>query len=52
MPPLFVQCPPFLSPPVRPMPQSTPGIGYEVDPDFLEHAHREQFEQFELPWEP
>ena len=25
---------------------------YEVDHDFLEHAHHEELDQPELPWEP
>ena len=28
-----------------------PGFTCEVDPDFLEHARREQIDQPELPWE-
>ena len=39
-----------LQPPtVRSMPDA--GISYEVDPDFLEHARREQLGQPQLPWE-
>ena len=43
-----------LSRPVRSIaePDSTPGITHEVDPDFLEHIHREALDQPELPWEP
>jgi hypothetical protein len=35
-------------------PASTPDsrLTYETDPDFLEHARREQVEQPELPWNP
>ncbi|MBC8553971.1 MAG: hypothetical protein H8D23_30545 [Candidatus Brocadiales bacterium] len=33
------------------MPDSAPGITYEVDPDFLEYLQREEIEP-ELPWEP
>ena len=32
-----------------PEPDGACGITYVVDPDFLEHAHREELE---LPWEP
>ena len=28
------------------------GITYEIDLDFLEHAHREDLDQPELPWAP
>lgn len=32
-------------------PEIASGISYEVDPEFLEHARREQFGQPHLPWE-
>jgi hypothetical protein len=35
-----------------PKPDLTSGITREVDPEFLEHAHREEFDQPVLPWEP
>jgi hypothetical protein len=37
---------------VAPPPQPHPGITYKIDPEFLEHAHREEIDQPELPWEP
>ena len=56
------QDPPSRAPPrlarsprsVRSMPETdfASGITYEVDDDFLEHAHREDLDQPELPWEP
>lgn len=56
------QDPPARAPPrlarsprsVRSMPETdfAAGITYEVDDDFLEHAHREEFAQPELPWDP
>ncbi len=49
--------PPKTLPSSRPVrsslePDSAPGITHEIDPDFLEHLHREEIEQPELPWEP
>ncbi len=44
--------PPLPSRPVRAIPERDPGFNYEVDPDFLEHARREQIDQPDLPWEP
>ena len=38
--------------PSSPEPDSAPGITHKVDPDFLEHVHREALGQPELPWEP
>ena len=49
------RAPPKPSSPSRPQgvaPQRDSGFALEPDPDFLEHARREQNEQFELPWEP
>jgi hypothetical protein len=51
------RAPPRSSPPSRPVrsspePDSAPGITHEVDPDFLEHVHREALDQPKLPWEP
>lgn len=56
------QDPPSRAPPrlarsprsVRSMPETdfASGITYEVDDAFLEHAHREDLDQPELPWEP
>jgi hypothetical protein len=47
------RAPPNPSPrPVRAIPELDPGFTYEVDPDFLEHARREQIDQPELPWKP
>ncbi len=37
--------------PVRSIPEMDGGVTYEVDPDFLEHARREQFGPPQLPWE-
>jgi hypothetical protein len=39
------------SPGVRPTHEADGGFTYEVDPDFLEHAHREACEQPELLWD-
>ena len=36
---------------VRSMPDADAGISYEIDPDFLEHARREQLGQPQLSWE-
>ncbi len=46
--------PAAISRPVRPipLPESASGTRYEADPEFLEHVHREELEQLELPWEP
>jgi hypothetical protein len=36
------------------MPEADAGASYEVDPDYLEHAHREavdEQDQPELPWD-
>ena len=42
--------------PARSIPEPDPaiasGITYEIDLDFLEHAHREDLDQPELPWAP
>ncbi len=38
--------------PVRPIPALDPGFTREADPDFLDHAHRDEIDQPELPWEP
>ena len=42
--------------PARSIPEPNPaiasGITYEIDLDFLEHAHREDLDQPELPWAP
>ncbi len=58
------QDPPARAPPQAPHPSRTArsipepdpaigsGITYEVAPDFLEHAHREDLDQPELPWDP
>ena len=51
-PPRAPPRPPTPSRPSAPIPQRDDGFTFEVDPDFLEHARREQNEQFELPWEP
>jgi len=40
--------------PSCPMPEADAGVSYEVDPDYLEHAHREALDeqdQPELPWD-
>lgn len=34
------------------IPQTDPGFTREIDPDFLEHARREQRDEPELPWDP
>ena len=44
--------PPKQSPPSWPVRSLDPGFTTEVDPDFLEHARREELDQPELPWEP
>jgi hypothetical protein len=49
------RAPPKPSPrsrPARPTPARDPGFTCEADPDFLEHARREQLDQPELPWAP
>jgi hypothetical protein len=51
------RAPPPVSRPSRtvrssPEPDCARGITHEVDPDFLEHVHREAVDQPELPWEP
>ena len=51
------RAPPRTLPPSRTVrsitgPDSDPGITHEVDPDFLEHLHREEIDQPELPWDP
>jgi hypothetical protein len=42
--------------PARSIPEPGPaiasGITYKIDLDFLEHAHREDLDQPELPWDP
>ena len=48
-PPRAPQGPVRPSWPVRPR---EPGITPEVDPDFLEHLHRAQFDPPDLPWVP
>jgi hypothetical protein len=40
--------------PKCPMPEADAGVSYEVDPEYLEHAHREALDnqdQPELPWD-
>ncbi len=37
--------------PVRSIPGRDPGFTCEVDPDFLEHARREELDQPELPFD-
>jgi len=42
------------SAPRCPMPETDAGVSYEVDPEYLEHAHREALDnpdQPELPWD-
>jgi hypothetical protein len=39
------------SQPVRPTPALDPGFTREADLDFLDHIHREEFDQPDLPWE-
>ena len=49
------RAPPKPSPPskpVRSIPGRDPGFTCELDPDFLDHARREELDQPELPWEP
>jgi hypothetical protein len=35
----------------RPTPALDPGFTREADLDFLDHIHREEFDQPDLPWE-
>ena len=35
----------------RPTPALEPGFTREADLDFLDHIHREEFDQPDLPWE-
>ena len=44
--------PPAAPKPVRALPESACANIVEMDPDYLEHLHRESMrDQFELPWE-
>ena len=49
------RAPPKQSPSPQPAgatPAPGPGFTREADPDFLDHAHRDEIDQPELPWEP
>ncbi len=49
------RAPPKPPPQLRPqsvIPQRNPGFAVEADPEFLDYARRQQFDQPDLPWEP